>query len=394
MGVFVRGNTIWYRFNYNERQVRESTGLENTKENLEEAKFDFKRLKRQLKEDTFDYLKWFPNSPNLEKFGIQKEVPEEEIPRIKFSELAEEWYLRQKKLRLKNTTLKGYKSSRKYAVEFFGDMYVHKIKRIDVEDYIIHLMDRELNNKTINNKLIAVRRILELAYDKELIEENPARRVKNLRVEKSEIEPFTAEEVSLILNHAYKHYHRFYAFYAVLFLTGMRMGEVLAMKWQNVDFNRETYHVRERMTNGDLDTVKTVGSKRHVEFDEDGIVLEALKEHKKYSFMKSDFIFLNQYGNEYTSSNHIKINVWEPMLKRLGLEYRIMYQARHTYAVLSLLAGDNINFICSQMGHASFEMLFRVYGRFIKNNQAKPKINSLISLDHRNQNSTKIAQWS
>jgi len=57
-----------------------------------------------------------------------------------------------------------------------------------------------------------------------------------------------------------------------------------------------------------------------------------------------------------------------------------MYQAKHTYAVLILLAGDNINFICSQMKHASFKMLFRVYGRFIKNNQVKPKINSLISL--------------
>ncbi|MEC9492166.1 tyrosine-type recombinase/integrase [Flexistipes sp.] len=390
MGLFVRGKTIWYRFNYKERQVRESTGLENTKENIEEARFDFKRLKRQLREDTFDYLKWFPDSPNLEKLGIQKEVPEEEVPRIKFSELAEEWYKRQKKLRLKNTTLKGYKSSMKYAVEFFGDMYVHKIKRIDVEDYIIHLMDKELNNKTINNKLIAVRRILELAYDREYIEENPSKRVKNLRVEKSEIEPFTAEEVSLILNYAYKHYHRFYAFYAVLFMTGMRMGEVLAMKWQNVDFNRGTYHVRERMTSGDLDTVKTVGSKRHVVLTDE--VLQALKVHKKYSFMKSDFVFINQYGKPYDSSTAIREYAWEPMLKRLGLEYRIMYQARHTYAVLSLLADDNINFICSQLGHASFEMLFRVYGRFIKNNQAKPNISSLISLDHGNQNSTKIAQ--
>ncbi|MFQ3191126.1 MAG: integrase [Paraglaciecola sp.] len=59
--------------------------------------------------------------------------------------------------------------------------------------------------------------------------------------------------------------------------------------------------------------------------------------------------------------------VWYPLLARLGIEKRRPYQSRHTTATLWLAAGESPEWIAKQMGHASTEMLFKVYSRFVPN---------------------------
>jgi integrase len=56
---------------------------------------------------------------------------------------------------------------------------------------------------------------------------------------------------------------------------------------------------------------------------------------------------------------------WDAALKRSGLRHRKAYQSRHTYACWSLSAGANPSFIASQMGHASAQMVFNVYGAWM-----------------------------
>jgi len=89
--------------------------------------------------------------------------------------------------------------------------------------------------------------------------------------------------------------------------------------------------------------------------------------HKKHYGKKSKFIFVNQCCNNYISNNAFTDFVWKPTLEELGLRYRIPYNMRHTYATHALINGENLNFLARQLGHSSFEMIFRKYGKVIKN---------------------------
>jgi integrase len=108
--------------------------------------------------------------------------------------------------------------------------------------------------------------------------------------------------------------------------------------------------------------------------------MKALRNHKQYTFMKSDFIFCNQYGDPWVSSDNIMRQVWEPMLKKLGIAYRIIYQCRHTHASLSILAGDNLAHIAERMGHKNVGTLITRYAKYVKSVQfEQPKIGSFLS---------------
>ncbi|MGL4117315.1 tyrosine-type recombinase/integrase, partial [Escherichia coli] len=62
---------------------------------------------------------------------------------------------------------------------------------------------------------------------------------------------------------------------------------------------------------------------------------------------------------------------WETAIKRAGIRHRKAYQSRHTYACWSLSAGANPSFIASQMGHASAQMVFNVYGAWMTDSNAE-----------------------
>ncbi|ENR2353670.1 tyrosine-type recombinase/integrase, partial [Shigella flexneri] len=70
------------------------------------------------------------------------------------------------------------------------------------------------------------------------------------------------------------------------------------------------------------------------------------------------------------SGPHYKVDSiresWTSILKRAGLRHRKSYQSRHTYACWSLAAGANPSFIASQMGHTNAQMVFNVYGAWMK----------------------------
>jgi integrase len=95
-------------------------------------------------------------------------------------------------------------------------------------------------------------------------------------------------------------------------------------------------------------------------------VIDALRRQQKASGPISDYVFCTRTGNPIDPVNFTK-RVWYPLLGHLGLEARRPYQTRHTAATLWLAAGENPAWIARQMGHASTEMLFRVYTRYVPN---------------------------
>ncbi len=98
-----------------------------------------------------------------------------------------------------------------------------------------------------------------------------------------------------------------------------------------------------------------------------------LREYGRKDIHPCTFVFNPQMVTRNSLAGHHyavgSVNqIWETAMKRAGLRYRKAYQSRHTYACWSLSAGANPNFIATQMGHSNAEMVYRVYGKWMSDN--------------------------
>lgn len=190
----------------------------------------------------------------------------------------------------------------------------------------------------------------------------PYYNIKPLRIPKSEVQPFTLDEVGLILKTVRPDFRNYFT---VRFFTGMRTGEIDGLKWEYVDFERRLILVRETRVMGEQeDEAKTTESIRDIQCSQ--LVIDALREQFKATGRMRGFVFCTREGHPLDHNNVTK-RVWYPLLRLLGLKARRPYQTRHTAATLWLAAGENPEWIARQMGHTSTEMLFKVYSRYVPN---------------------------
>jgi integrase len=186
--------------------------------------------------------------------------------------------------------------------------------------------------------------------------------IRNLRVARTEVEPFTLEEVNLILESVRADYRDYFA---VRFFTGLRTSEIDGLKWQYVDFERREILVRESYVAGQQERdTKTPESQREIRMSTP--VYEALRRQVQATGTLGDYVFCTRTGSPLQHRN-VTQRVWYPLLRHLGLKLRRPYQTRHTAATLWLAAGENPEWIARQLGHANTQMLFKVYSRFVPN---------------------------
>jgi len=189
---------------------------------------------------------------------------------------------------------------------------------------------------------------------------SPYRGIKSLNVPRTDVEPFTLEEVQQIIQRVREDFRQYYT---VRFFTGMRTGEIDGLIWESVDFGRRQILVHQALVRGQVVPTKTDGSFRSIDMSQP--VFDALKAQFEVTG-KTGLVFTTRKG---TALSHVNVTkrVWYPLLEELGLRKRRPYQTRHTAATLWLAAGESPEWIARQMGHTTTEMLFRVYSRFVPN---------------------------
>lgn len=123
---------------------------------------------------------------------------------------------------------------------------------------------------------------------------------------------------------------------------------------------------------GVIKAPKTDAGKRDVELNADA--MEALRLQRPVSQMRGNRIWLNPRTLQpWTTDAQIRKTLWLPLMERSGIEYRNPYQIRHTFASTLLTKGENPWYVASQLGHEDVEMVFRTYGKFIREDYQKPK---------------------
>jgi len=153
------------------------------------------------------------------------------------------------------------------------------------------------------------------------------------------------------------------AFFAIGFFTGMRTGEIVALKWEHIDFDRKIIKVRRARRAGIESEPKTSNSIRDVLILDQ--LIPYLLEHKKMMADKSEYLFTNKFGEPYYSSSKISYTYWKPILEKLNLPYRKMYLMRHTFISLMISKGEDILWVSKNVGHKDVSITFKEYARYI-----------------------------
>lgn len=266
----------------------------------------------------------------------------------------------------KASTQKGYASMfSKHIIPYFKHFSINEIMPSDIKSFQSKLL-KSLDPKTVKNIRIVLSTILNDAVMDKLIDQNPIEFVKPPRAKiKEDITPFVLSEVKAIIKSSDEWMR---SFVTVAFFTGMRTGELLALKWEDINFNSKKIHVRRAIHQGVEDTTKS-GNDRIIDMLQP--VEYALKEKFKDNGLAYGYIFTNRLGKPYTESGQIIKSKWKPTLKRCAISYRNLYNTRHTFATLMLLNNEDVLWVSKMLGHSDVSTTMRYYVKFMEEASVK-----------------------
>jgi len=263
---------------------------------------------------------------------------------------------------LSHTTAKEYKCSVNHNLKpAIGSLLLSDLQTRHIKEWIAQQTGL-ISNKRINNILIPLRRMLDDAFCDGCIERNPAEKIRNLKVNRQEPDPFTLDEIDKILAACKEPQHK--NLFQFAFYTGLRTGELIALCWDDVDTINQRVFIRHSTTDKQTKAPKTSAGEREINLLPPA--WDALQAQKQYTYLQKKNVFFYPYRNEpWSEDNQIRERAWRPTLKRAGVRYRYPYQTRHTFACLMLTAGENPAWIASQMGHADWGMIRKTYARWM-----------------------------
>ena len=236
---------------------------------------------------------------------------------------------------------------RVHLVPAFGRKKLDEITALDIDRYTAKKLRTGLNPKTINLHLSTLRRALVLAYEWDLIAALP--RIRRMKETKPEFVFLDFEEAERLVAAADPEWR---VMIITGLKTGMRLGELLGLQWNDVDLVAGRVIVRRNLVRGILGTPKS-GKNREIPLSDDAIT--ALKSHRH---LKGDVVFCTESG-DYLTKEITKRPLWRAC-KRAGIPHKIGWHAlMHTFASHLAMRGSPAKAILELLGHSSIEMTNR-----------------------------------
>ena len=310
--------------------------------------------------------------------------------RTTVKELYELWFINYQTTVKQTTWTKTEYNINKYILPKFGKMYIDKI---DVKTAQIQV-NKWCKEFGMYTKLLGyLKRIMDYGVSLELIDSNPFRKIivpKNTqkKQKKDKFKFYTKDELKIFLDSCQQHYNdipdhqailKYYAAYdCILFrflaFTGCRIGEVLALKWEDINLTDKVIKINKPLTDVkggyEIGTPKTKQSNRTITLDDNTITeLKKWKLKQMELFVKigtrgSDFVFSNPHGKTIARNNIY--NRSNKIADRAGLHRLGNHGFRHTHASLLFEAGANFKDVQDRLGHSSINITMDIYTHVTK----------------------------
>ena len=282
---------------------------------------------------------------------------------------------------VRKSTHEGYE----YAIEPHIKPALGRIKLKDLNPAQIRWfyrdrLDSGFSPATVHKQHVVLHKALKAAVADGLIPRNAAAGLKLPRITREEIAPLTEEESRRLLETVRG--ARLEALYVLALSTGMRLGELLALKWEDVDLEGRRLRVRRTLTHAGkafvLGEPKTKNSRRTIRLTKGAI--SALKAHLSRQleemermgslYQPGGLIFATEGGTIVNPSN-LRSRSFKPLLKRADLPPIRFHDLRHTCATLLLSKSVNPKVVSEMLGHASISITLDIYSHLLPDMQEK-----------------------
>ena len=300
---------------------------------------------------------------------------------------------------IRETTFASYvRYYERYVAPEFGNMKLKNVTYTTIVMFFNRMaFERGLSFSTVRKIEVTLSMVLDLAVRDNVLKNNPCRgALKELHREcgndVKEVRALTLEEQKTFEDFLAKpgRFHRYYPVFTVMLWTGMRVGEVLGLRWEDIDFEQNEISVNHTLLHYDkgkgkgsdykINPPKTRSSMRTVPMLPK--VKEALLQEKQYQEVLgircesvidgyTDFIFLNSEGNVYHHKklNHrltlicdaINAEIHENDPEAADFPHVHNHMLRHTFATRMREAGADIKATSEMMGHEGILMTLKTY---------------------------------
>jgi integrase len=287
----------------------------------------------------------------------------------------EQW-LRAKRLKLKRGTYQYYRVyTRRYIIPALGNIRLQKLTDAHIQAFYADLIeDEDLSPNTVRLIHAILRGALKAAVRSNKIASNPCELVTLPRAVKKELAYLTFEQAQQLLGEARNHKLEYLLATAVI--TGMRLGELLALRWSDIDFAQATVHVTRSLSYRDPDGTgytyeeeepKTASSRRTIPLPD--FLIELLAQHRIRQLERrlqaaewedKGLVFPNYKGG-YLWADPMR-EQFGRLLQEAKLPPLRFHDLRHSAATILLALGVNPKVVAEWLGHGDVSTTLRVYG--------------------------------
>ena len=274
----------------------------------------------------------------------------------------DEWFEAYAKVKVRPSSHQTYKGYIENHIKTnIGDIPIEKLTSLQLQKFYRLLLTegrvpriesekqpKGLSAKTVRNINQVISSAMDMAVRHKLILTNPTEGCELPKVEHREMKTLPAERLGAFLREAKE--SGVYELYYMDLATGLRRGELLGLKWEDIDLQNGIIHVRRQVARVDGEVkempLKTKNSYRNISISQDAVaMLTEMEAHRS-----SDYVFPSSTGG-LISPDSVN-NMLHRVLKRAGLPSIRFHDLRHTFATLALQNGVDIKTVSGMLGHA------------------------------------------
>ena len=295
-----------------------------------------------------------------------------DVDRQTVGEYLERWFETSVRGSVRESTYESYRRQvSRYVVPAIGGVKLKSLSAIHVQGMYRSMLDRGLSARTVQYTHAVLHRVLKQAMRWGLVPRNVCEDVDRPQLKRDEIQPLDREQTRRLLQAAKD--ERLYALYVVAVTAGLRPGEMLALRWSDVDLEAGTLRINRALSDSEFAAPKTPRSRRKIELSNTARV--ALRVHRKRQLEErmqkaglwenGGLVFPSTVGTPLSHRNVVRS--FKALLKRAGLPADIrLYDLRHTCATLLLNGNVHPKYVQELLGHASISQTLDTYSHVLK----------------------------
>lgn len=313
------------------------------------------------------FKKGFLKKKDAEKWGIdeKRKLEKLHIDSDKFTvgEFLDRW-IKTKEDKLAPTTLNGYKVNINHINKYIGNAILTDLETIDIQEMVDSLTKEGLKYKTVKYVCRTLHAALQYALMNKNIPQNPCMGIEIKKDEKNfAVNIYSAEDLRRLLALLKEQEHPLYIPVLLASMRGLRRGECLGLSWNDIDFDKNIMHIRNNYVVVNKiayhKKVKTKDSERIESID--GFLADELKEYRD-RITKSGKIqtYVCEVDGKLPSPSHISSQL-KAFQKANNLPICRFHDLRHTFAVLQLEIGTDLDTLKRLLGHSKIDITSNLY---------------------------------